>query len=97
MIGTIIWYSVSRGIGTIVDTQGRRYFFHAGCILVGPIAPPVDSIVSFIADESPRLKHPEKLPVARSIEIINDVAPEDTIAGQAALATGVDDGSGVKQ
>lgn len=70
--GIIIWYSATRRIGTIIDLEHKRYFFHQGCITVGPAIIQVDCRVTFLPDEEAAKNDPSKLPVARQIEVLTD-------------------------
>ena len=70
----IIWsYSPDKFLGTIIDDQDQRWFFHRSSIISGPRELTLDMKVLFRPDGNPAL--PGKLPVAREIEILTELGP----------------------
>ena len=80
-----IWsYNPTKFVGSIIDDKNQRYFFHRSTILSGPPEPTLTAKVLFVIDKTQPA--PGKLPIAREIEILEDVkveiSPQDILAGR---------------
>lgn len=67
----VIWsFNPTKGVGTLIDDETRRWFFHAGRVIAGPAHLDVGMTARFIiqTDEKPK---PGRLPSAFEIEISN--------------------------
>ena len=77
----VVWaYNPEKLVGSLIDGDTKRWFFHAGRVLSGPAEIKVGMSAKFVI-ETTTLAKPGKLPPAYEVEIENPIT-----TGAAALA-----------
>jgi hypothetical protein len=75
-LGTIWSYNPARCVGTIIDSENRRYFFHSCRVISGPPFLTLGADVRFVIDSRQPVQT-GKLPIAREIEILEAAKPAE--------------------
>jgi hypothetical protein len=93
--GSIWSYNPARLVGTIIhDETNLRFFFHASSVRFGPREITISARCSFVID--PKLPPAGKLPIAREIELFEEIKlkPVEPVVGVDALASPLDSETG---
>lgn len=76
----VVWaYNPEKFVGSLIDGDTKRWFFHAGRVISGPAEIKVGMSAKFVI-ETTTLAKPGKLPPAYEVEILDITAGADGLA-----------------
>ena len=67
MNGSVLWYDIKKGFGSIMGADGNKYFVHKSSLPFWTLFLKADDLVEFFIEDN------KKGPVAKDIKIIGNI------------------------